>query len=152
MGELCGALPGMFGDPAPTALSAVFPITIQQRDVDPSAEIVVLEGNLVGFVEEIGVEHDRPIGSIGNLDRFGTYLLEPGENLRLVFVIVIFLKNSSRVALPCRHDQPTGFLIEIGLIRRNQKLTLTAAASAWMLRPRRALSCLKAQAWVSRCC
>jgi hypothetical protein len=112
----------MFGDPLPPALSAVFPITVQQRDVDPSTEIVILEGNLVGFVEEFGVEHDGPIGSIGNLDRFGTNLLEPGENLRLVFVIVVLLKIPVAWRFLVVHDQPAGFLIEIGLIRCNPKI------------------------------
>src|SRR5689334_8249108 len=44
---------------------------VQHRDVDPSVEVAVLEGDAVGFVEEIAIEDHGPVGTVRDLHRAG---------------------------------------------------------------------------------
>lgn len=48
------------------------PIAVEQGDVDATAEVVVFECDVVGLMEEVGIEHHRAIGPIGNADCLGS--------------------------------------------------------------------------------
>ena len=65
-------------------------ISIQGRTVDALAEIVLLEGRLVGFVETIGIEFRSPIRTVRDLHRYGAHLLEQAR----IFDLFLSLMHS----------------------------------------------------------
>jgi hypothetical protein len=81
------------------------------------AEIVVLEGTLVGFVEEIGIEYDSAIGSIGDLHRLDSDLLQPCRNIRFILIAVAVLEVPFSWRFFVIDDQLAGLLVEVGLVR-----------------------------------
>lgn len=100
-----------------------------------SAEKVVLEGTLVGFVEEIRIEYDRGIGSIGDLHRLGAHLYESGENPRLVLGAVVLLKIPVLWHRLVEEDWSVGLLVEVGLVRGNQKVHVDRCSASMDVEP-----------------
>ena len=80
------------------------PVAVEKCDVDASAEIVALERDFVGFVKQVGVEHDRAIGPIGNLHRLRLDFLEPFENFRFIPIAVVVLNVPRSWRFPVVHD------------------------------------------------
>src|SRR5574341_2237710 len=71
---------------------ALKPVAIEECNVDAPAEVVVFERDLVGFVKQIRVEHNRAIGPIGNLHGLRIDLPEPLEDLWLIARTVVVSK------------------------------------------------------------
>jgi len=53
-------------------------VAIEHRNVDSPVEVTFLESNPVGFVKEIGVEDDGPVGPIRN-----GYRVRPGPRKKI---------------------------------------------------------------------
>ena len=95
---------------------------VQQRDIDAAVGESFLERNVIGFVEQVRVEHYRPVRPIGDLDFLRPLrrqpLVDPASGL--VAIVRLKIPVPGRFLVP--HHQSTTLRIQVRLIRRDPEI------------------------------
>jgi hypothetical protein len=97
-------------------------VTKEQRDIDPTMEITVLEHDPVGFVKQTGVEYDSPVRSVRN--RYGSRSGVCEKFTCRDCIIIIFGKVPIKGGSMIPNNKTTGLGIEIGIVRRDPEIDI----------------------------